>query len=95
MTTTVDNRPAKSLHMIKAPATQYAVWERRLHVNDIFAELALPWNSEASTVEIYHEIVNYCKANNVIPRGVAWDVIDNVLFANGKALKRVGPKVTD
>ena len=78
--------------MIDCPADRFAIWERRLHIDDIFMELALPWNTEASVEDIYYEIVNYCKVNRVMPRAVAWDVIDNVLFADDKPVKRVGAK---
>ena len=89
--TTIDNRPRNALYLIDAPADRYAVWEKRLHIDDIFMELALPWDSDADTVDIYNEIVRYSKENRIVPRGVAWDVIDNVLFANDKPVKRVGP----
>ena len=37
------------------------------------------------------QIVNYCKEHYTMPTNVAWEVIDNVLFANDETIARVGP----
>ena len=78
--------------MIAVPEEHYAFWEKRMRVGEIIDELAIPWDSDASVMEIYHEIVAYCKEYAVMPRNVAWDVQDNVLYANNVSLRRVGPK---
>ena len=70
---------------------RYRFWEKRMHLDDIFEELALPWNTDADVVEIGHAIINYCKTYRTMPTNVSWDVIDNVLYADGKPVKRVGP----
>ena len=84
-------RPVKVNPLIDAPADRYAIWERRLHIDDIFDELALPWDTDADVVLIYHAIVAYCKENRVMPRAVAWEVDNNNLYANDRFVKRVGP----
>ena len=88
----------KNLHvypeMIAVPYEEgrYRFWEHRMHLDDIFEELALPWNTENNVVEMAHAIVDYCKANMVMPLNVAWGVEGGVLYANNKPVKRVGPK---
>lgn len=78
--------------MLAVPPDKFKFWERRMHIDDIFHEIALPWNSEVNVVEMYYEIIAYCKANHKMPLNVAWGVSDGVLYADGKSVKRVGPK---
>ena len=92
-TTTIKNIKVNPL-MLDYPYADgyYRFWEVRMHLDDIFDELALPWNTENNVVEMAHAIVDYCKTNMVMPLNVAWGVENGILYANDKPVKRVGPK---
>lgn len=56
-------------------------------VDGLIMELALPWNSTASVVEIYDTMMSYDA-----PETHEWAVADGVLFCDKVAVKRVGAK---
>ena len=91
MKTTIHYRKPSHVMINSDYAKFPRVWEKRMHLDDIFMELALPWDTDANVVEIAHCIVNYCKEHYTMPTNVAWEVIDNVLFANDETIARVGP----
>ena len=91
-TTTIRNtKPIDA--MIDTPYAEgyYRFWERRMHLDDIFTELALPWDTDADIMDITYTIVRFCKTARVMPMNVSWGIEDNVLYMNGTPLRRVGP----
>lgn len=91
MKTTIKYRKPIAEHINASYEEHPRFWEHRMHLDDIFMELALPWNTDANVVEIAHCIVNYCKERFTMPTNVSWEVIDNVLYANDESISRVGP----
>ena len=61
--------------------------EKEAVVNGLIMEMAIPWNSTASVVEIYN-VMMACDA----PEEHEWAVVDGVLFRDGESIKRVGAK---
>ncbi len=94
-TTTIKNTKVIP-EMINVPYEEghYRFWEKRMHLDDIFDELALPWNTTIDVVDMGKTIIAYCKENIVMPLNVSWGVEDGLLYANGNIVKRVGPKDT-
>lgn len=91
MKTTIKYRKPIKEHIESSYEEHPRFWERRMHLDDIFEELALPWNTDADVVEIAHCIVNYCKEHFTMPTNVAWELKDNVLYADDNVISRVGP----
>lgn len=78
------------MKMLSAPADKYAVWQKRLRIDDIFMELAIE-DFETNVMEVYNLMVAHCKSTYTLPQNVSWQIVDNVLLADGKSLGRVGP----
>ena len=71
---------------LDVPATAYLYWENRMGVRDIISDFHIPYDSPIKVLAIYEEIVAYSKENNVSPRRTNWELIDNLLFANGSCI---------
>ena len=90
-TTIVYRKPVDAMIDVPYAEGHYRFWEKRMHLDDIFEELALPWNTDADVVDIANTIIRFCKTARIMPTNVSWDVKDNVLYMNDTPLRRVGP----
>ena len=80
--------------MLAVPYSEghYRFWERRMHLDDIFIELHLPYDTEYDVMEMAYAIIDYCKTNKVMPLNISWGVDHGLLYADNNPIKRVGPK---
>ena len=56
-------------------------------VNGLIVEMAIPWNSDASVLEIANAMKNVDS-----PEEHVWKLFDGVLYMDGNSVKRVGSK---
>lgn len=84
-------KPVEAMIDVPYADGHYLFWERRMHLDTIFEELALPWDTDADVLDIAHTIVRFCKTARIMPMNVSWSLKDNVLHVNDIPIRRVGP----
>ena len=74
------------------PETDYNFWEVRMKIRQIIDDMRIPFDSGVNVLDVYHEMIAYCKAQKHTPRYYSWAVTNKgMLTVDGKQLARVAP----